>query len=250
MRKRILELIFICLLIACVVKEITYNVNKRIAVINFQFDDGCKEDSRIVELFDQFNMKCGFALPSTVSEKTILNDYQEYYRRGYEILSHSTNGTPMGDNSEEMEVIRDRMNDSKQLLEKCGFEIMGWVTPSSVLHDDYKPLLKEYYEYAYTNYYGVYDKSYEKRPYNKKDDNPYELYRISLDNSYNDIKVAIDKTIEDKGFLTFYFHGRDLTVENEDKIRNVLKYLKELENKKECMILPPNAAYNYYFVGK
>ena len=222
----------------------TENYNQPIATICFQFDDGCEEDEIIVQEFDKYDLKCGFALLSEMdTQKT--DKYLSWQKQGYEILAHSTDGYPMQDDTYKKYVIRHKMKKSKRILISKGFDIQGWVTPSSQLKEEFKSLVPSYYEYAYTNYYGPYKQ--DKRPYNLLEDGEYELYRMDLYGSVDTNIKAIEQTIENNGLITFYFHSRDLNQELRESIDNTLSYVRDAVNDGRCVCLPPNSAYNYYF---
>lgn len=250
MKRRISVKIWIGLVLVFVLAIVIYRNNKKsesIAVINFQFDDGNENDFQIVDMFERYGLKCGFSLVSTISNSIRLHEYQKWYLDGYDVLAHSTDGVPMAEKILNKEEIRLKIIKSKYILEASGFEIHGWVTPSSKLNNSYKNILKQGFDYGYTEYYGHYDEACEKRPYNTKYDNVYNLYRIDLYNEYEDIILAIDTTIKNKGFLTFYYHSADLTEEDTNKICSVLEYITEKMDEDLCLCLAPNKAFEYYF---
>lgn len=212
------------------------------SVITFIFDDGVKEDSKIVELFDKHSLKCGFALISWLSEEDYLR-YLEYQNNGYEILAHSTDGEPMVTDIFSETDVAYKLSESKKILTEWDMNITGWVSPSSVLNEKYIGLLKKDYNFGYTKYYGTYEISDTLRPYNLLNDDPYRLWRIDLYNSLEDLEHAIDLTYENNGMLTLYFHSYDLNSDQIKKIEELLEYIKQ----KQIKVLPPNAAFEYYY---
>lgn len=72
--------------LAILIAAITFQHHK--GVVTFIFDDGIVKDAKIVEIFDKYNLKCGFALISSLSEEEYKR-YLGYQNNGYEILSHS-----------------------------------------------------------------------------------------------------------------------------------------------------------------
>ena len=58
--------------------------------LTFSFDDGRKEDRRLVELFNQYGMKGTFNLNSGLhnAERIPISEYKELYR-GHEVACHT-----------------------------------------------------------------------------------------------------------------------------------------------------------------
>lgn len=232
---------------AAEVKKQKLNSNRRLGTINFQFDDGAEEDADIAAVFDAYNLKCSFAILSTVSmaDQAVYLGFQE---RGFEILSHSTDGGTMNDPEIDPETLKTKMLTAKTILENKGFNIRGWVTPSSQMADVFKPLVKKYYDYGFTNYYGpYYADSAEKEPYSTIEKSPYELFRVDLSSGLENIKTAVDRCIENSGFLTFYYHGADMNESMYSNLEGILAYITEKSTAEECVCLPASAAFDYYY---
>jgi hypothetical protein len=125
----------------------------RKAVINFQFDDAnLVGDTICKNIFDEFGYKCDFALPSGVAADVAKTKvYLNFQNQGFGILSHSTDGAGMSsiaDDNIKQKYIK-KMKDSYIILRNAGFNIHGWVTPSSGLHDDLYDALAEIYDYGF-----------------------------------------------------------------------------------------------------
>lgn len=228
------------------------NNDTRHATICFIYDDGTATDSDIVEIFDSRRLKCGFALMSSIVTNARCGEYLDYQKRGYSMLSHSTDAVPMDDPDADRDTIFGKVLTSKQLLEASGFDIRGWVTPSSTMADTFKPMLEQIYDYGYTVWYEGpnHDGKYEpggSRPYNEFADSRYDLWRITQFTSTANLELAIDECISNKGFLTIYFHSADLTPAHRTRLENVLDYVKTKMAEFKIKCLAPNEAYDYYF---
>lgn len=212
-------------------------------IISFQFDDGNATDSEIKDTFDDFGLKCGFAVPTSVSD---ISKYYAWQNDGFEVLSHSINGETMTNTMDTVEAER-RMKESKGTLEELGLNITGWVTPSSSLGSNHLSAVGKYYEFAYTVSLGNFNNDGTQIPYDTFETDTRKLKRVSLESTtYENIIAAIDKTIEDVGFLTFYAHdfSRGLTT---DILNNVLTYLKSKVDGGECLVLKPTDAYKHFY---
>ena len=225
------------------------NNDSRHPVITFIFDDGVTEDSDIVDIFEAKNLKCGFALVSTIatsaSEASKINNYLNWQKIGYSILSHSTDGTGMNDPSVSTSAIRDKLLLSKQRLNAAGFDIKGWVTPSSQMAESFRPLLNSLYDYAYTIYYGSYSSS--NPCYNTFNEGSYNMWRLDLMNTYDNIVAGIDACISNKGFLTIYCHAAQMQPSHFTLLADVLDYINGKIASYDVKCLAPNDAYDYYF---
>lgn len=212
-------------------------------IISFQFDDGNATDVEIKGIFDDFGLKCGFAVPTSVSD---IAKYYAWQQEGFEVLSHSINGETMTNTMDPAEAEL-RMKVSKEMLEELGLNITGWVTPSSSLGSNHLSAVGKYYEFAYTVSLGKFNNDGTQIPYDTFETDTRKLKRVSLESTtYENIIAAIDKTILDGGFLTFYAHdfSRGLTTEI---LNNVLTYLKSKVDGGECLVLKPTDAYKHFY---
>ena len=212
-------------------------------IINFQFDDGNATDAEVKGIFDDYGLKCGFAVPTNVSSAS---NYYAWQREGFEVLSHSINGETMTNSMSSTEAER-RMKLSKVTLKSLGFDITGWVTPSSSLGSNHLPAVGKYYEFAYTVSLGKFNNDGTQIPYDTLETDTHKLKRVSLESTtYENVIAAIDKTITDGGFLTFYAHdfSRGLTKEI---LNDVLTYVKAKMDNEECLVLKPTDAYKHFY---
>ena len=221
------------------------NKDTRHAVISFIFDDGNVNDGDIADVFKEYGFKCGFALISSIVTNARSNVYLKLQDEGFSMLSHSTDATAMNDPTEDPDVINGKLLTSKQLLTKAGFDIRGWVTPSSVMDASFRHLLFYKYNYGFTVYYGNYQPGVPA--YNTFSDSPYNLFRLSLYSQTSDIETAIDEAISNQGLLTIYFHGADWASAYETRLRDVLDYIVTKMNNYYIKCLAPNEAFDYFY---
>lgn len=216
-------------------------------VINFTIDDGVlTTDAKIYNTFKTKGLVCGFALPTNINS-SYFDTYLKFQAEGFEILSHSTDGAPMSDDTQELNVIENKMKSSKVFLEKKGFNITGWVTPSSALNDKYINLLRKYYEYGYTVYLGTWTNSLGTNPYNEFKEDTCRLKRVSLESSTLDnVLLSIDEVCKNGGMLSFYAHGfkGNLT---EESLNTILEYVNTKIENDECVVMTPTECYRYFF---
>jgi hypothetical protein len=215
-------------------------------VINFQFDDGITTDANVVSLFKSYNYFCGFALPTPINRDT---EYLQYQEDGFEILSHATYGDAMSSGTTPSTEIELVMRTSKELLTARGFNIKGWVTPASELHESYMPIVKKYYEFAFTDYLGEWNTTMPENPYNTFIEDTRRLKRVSMQSSTQQSCLdAIDKVIADGGILTFYAHSYpDGTVLPQTKMVAILDHLKTKTDANKCLVLKPSDAYTHLY---
>lgn len=121
-------------------------------ILNFQFDDAIVAGDTICKgIFDDFGYKCDFAITSKVANSTSESVYLDFQKQGFHILSHSTDGGGMGsvtdDADKEAKIAK--MKTSYEILRSRGFDIHGWVTPSSSLHSSLYAPLAEIYDYGF-----------------------------------------------------------------------------------------------------
>ena len=223
--------------------DILSNAEHRIATINFQFDDGVVNDEKIYNIFKSHNMTCGFALLSTNNRD---QEYLRYQDEGFEILSHSTDGEGMSRG--DIDVVEEKMKTSKRILTAKGYKIRGWVTPSSVLNEAFIPVMRKYYDYGYTVYYGEYVSG---NPTFDKTADLNKLSRVSVQaTTLENQKKAVDEAILNNGFLTFYGHAADLDGSDNETTENLnalLEYISDKVENLQCYVLKPSDAIDYYF---
>ena len=228
---------------------------RRVCAISFQFDDCDDNDAQIVSVFDAKKARCGFAFIASSSNRTNKGaTYLGYQAKGYEILSHSTDGAVMNAVTPDMtmQYADQRIRDSYYYLTNMGFNIRGWVTPNSEMAAEFIPLLVPWYDYATTvyYYYGSTASDGSTTPYQDKTKSLMKLHRMSLENStLAELKAIVDDAITNRAFLTFYGHSAnlgngDFTTEN---IAALIDYIQSKEANYTCHLLKPCDAVDYYF---
>lgn len=184
------------------IKRVDDNVviKKRKATVSFIFDDGNAKDADIKAIFDSHNKKCGFAVYAPVNSR-----YAVYSEEGYEILAHAT--SPVSDPTEAK--IRQQLNTAyNAVVEAIGY-CKGWVTPSSVMDEEFRPLVYDYYGYGYTIYRG--SAATPSDACMSKTLKTYGLWRSSLQSlSLAQQKAIIDYAVANNLMVCFYGHAADL----------------------------------------
>lgn len=222
--------------------------NIRFPCINFQFDDGAANDANIVSIFQQFNLTCGFAIISNMSSSDVTR-YLGYQTDGFEMICHADSGTGMADATVSPETIENRLKTSKDILERYGFHIKGFVTPNSTMADVFKPILRKYYQWAETVYFGSYTGT--GQPYMKPVDGVYNGWRVSLQTTtLANQKAAVDACIANYGVLTFYGHSADMDGSDNLTTANLTELLTYIAAKVQngyCKVGNPSDIIQNYF---
>ena len=133
------------------VEPFSFIQRTRKPIIDFQFDDGLVAGDSICKgIFDEYGYKCDFAITSGISAQGV-EVYLNFQKEGFHILSHSTDGAGMGSVTDEADKTFkiNKMKESYRILKSKGFDIHGWVTPSSGLHDSLYEPLAEIYDYGF-----------------------------------------------------------------------------------------------------
>ena len=216
-------------------------------VINFIFDDGNTSDAVIKSLLQTYGFVCGFALITTVNRD---GEYLADQVDGFEILSHSIDGTSMSDGAASIATIENKFKTSKSILEGRGFNVTGWVTPASQLNAIYLPSFKKHYEFGFTDYLGTWNTGLGEDPFNKFSEDSRSLKRVSMQSTLeSDCLLAIDTVIANgEGMLTFYAHGYpDGTALPSTKMIAILDYVKAKVDAGDCLVLTPTDAYRHLY---
>lgn len=221
------------------------SVGIRKPTLSFVFDDGNATDSDIVNIFDGYGFKCAFAILSTIEVTT--GKYLEYQANGHEILSHSTDGNIMDLSVTDIASIEAKLKTSKEVLESKGFDIRGWVTPSTDFNHNAFSALCKYYEYGF----GHLHKDGHRRNYVHTlfSEDIRQLDRYGLEGStVEETKAFIDSIINECGYGCFYAHAlstsNNFTREN---LVEILDYIKSKVDNGELIVdIPRNAINEYY----
>lgn len=215
--------------------------------ISFIFDDGLPSTSDLVSLFDSYGWKCGFAILANSNLPNIKDNFLSYQSKGYEILSHSTDGVAMQDDSLTIDDVETKMKKSKEILINNGFNITGWVTPSTWLNNKYFDNLCKYYEYGF----GHLDTNQVVNHHVFWGNDIRQLERWSLQSkTLEQTKTEIDSTINECGYLCFYAHAYPSTVNDNFTIENmkiIMDYIKKYIDNGKVQVLTPRCAINDYY---
>jgi peptidoglycan/xylan/chitin deacetylase (PgdA/CDA1 family) len=101
--------------------------------VTFSYDDGCKQDKRLAEIFDRYGMKCTFNHNSDSMRKEHFTkeEVEEYFlSKGHEIAVHGSLHRANGA-IRTIEGIREVLDCRLELEEKCGRIIRGMAYPDS-----------------------------------------------------------------------------------------------------------------------
>lgn len=220
-------------------KELLYtglNLKKRRASVSFIFDDGVEGDVSIKAIFDNHLKKCGFAVFSPIASR-----YKTYYDEGFELLAHAS--SPISTPTEELE--RAQMKTAYDNVVALVGECHGWVTPSSALADQFKPLVYDYYEYGYTVYKGNIATPSESGM--TKDMKSYALWRSSVESiTLAEQKAIIDYAVANNLMVCFYGHGYNLDTGGNFTSANLNELLSYCDTVGIDVMLPYESVSNFF----
>jgi hypothetical protein len=210
----------------------------KLPCISFQFDDIVPEDSQIINLFDRYKAKCNFAFIANIEKiHQYASFYKELQNRGYGICSHSVDSKIFNTTNypSYTDAIRALAN-SKNVLEREGFVINGFVAPSSQFYTDLKDdesqrlkflsSVEKSYAYAFTGWGDTYNLG--------RQSNPCRLSRYSIEShTTEEIKTWIDGYMDADKIITLYAHSYNLGTINETcnemfdiaKVESILQYI-------------------------
>lgn len=222
--------------------------NTKLPTISFQFDDIVDNDVMVHDLFIEKGLTCGFAFVASDSK---LVQYKERYlgwqKEGFDIYNHSTNGDIFNTTNYTYDTALATIAEAKEKLEKAGFVVNGWVSPSSSLDASFLPIIKMFHAYGAT---------FQDEYKNGRESNPCQLIRYSLEShTLEEIKAEIDRSIENDKILVFYGHSSNFNSETPvtggiwdiNKLKDVLEYCIEKRNKGLCYLGNTDDCIKYYF---
>lgn len=214
----------------------------------FICDDATEGDVNTKALFDSFGMKCGFAVIANGALESKLERYLQFQNDGFEILSHSTDGKGMSTSSSlTPEEVEGRLKSSMEQLSALGFNVNGWVTPSTWLKAEYLRLISKYYQYGF----GHTDSNPESwAGYHSFDGRDIRhLDRWSLQShAIEETMTAIQNCITNCGFMCFYGHAYPSNDNmNEENMHTILSFLKAKADAGEIIVDVPRRAINNYY---
>lgn len=210
----------------------------------FEFDDGTDGDVNTKVLFDSYGFKCGFALLADSSLESKKDRYLSYQNEGFEILSHSIDGTAMG--TMDAETANTKMKQSYDILTGNGFDITGFVTPSTWLSVGAFEQLKKYYQHGW----GHLESNTTEQIHKFGDKDVRQLERWSLQsNTVQQTLAKIDNCVTQNGLLCFYGHSYPQTSDNMtvENMKTILDYIKILVDSGVAKVQTPRDAINDFF---
>lgn len=171
--------------------------------VSFIFDDGYDSVRTVLApLFASYGAKFGAAIPVSYVGSPGRLTYQtlaEFSRTGNEILNHATSGDVMSTPDKGYGGVKAELGTCWDTLNRLGIPNTGFVTPSSVLHENYNDVILEYCDYAFT-------KAALNTPI-LPGTNPHALHRFNLSgNSEANCVAAIDALVDVRGAIVFYAH--------------------------------------------
>ena len=212
------------------------NLKKRRASVSFIFDDGVANDVQIKAIFDSHSKKCGFAVYSPIASR-----YKTYYDEGFEILAHASAPISSPTEASERAQMKTAYDNVVALVGKCH----GWVTPSSALADQFKPLVYDYYEYGYTVYKGATTTPSEVGM--TKDLKTYALWRSSVESlTLAEQKAIVDYAVANNLMICFYGHGYNLDTGGNFTSANLNELLSYCDTVGIDVILPYESVSNFF----
>ena len=227
-------------------KTIRLYPNEKLPTISFEFDDISENDVDVHNLFVEKGLRCGFAfVASDAIIKRYSSTYLDWQREGFDILNHSIDGKEVITNNYDYNAALNAIATAKEKLEKAGFVINGWVSPSSVLSSEFLPIIKKFHAYGFTM-----KDSFE----NGRQSNPCQLIRYGMQgNTLEQIKSKIDEYISKDKILVLYGHSADFGTSyvgetwDINKIGKVLDYCLEKRNSGLCYLGNTDDCIKYYF---
>ena len=117
--------------------------------LTFSYDDGEKQDIRLIELFNKYGLKGTFNLNSglmaekveTPSSKVALEQIPEVYK-GHEVAVHAVNH-PFLEKLHPTEIVTEILNDRKTLEKYTGYGVRGMAYPFGTYNQDVLRIIKD-----------------------------------------------------------------------------------------------------------
>lgn len=117
--------------------------------LTFSYDDGEKQDIRLIELFNKYGLKGTFNLNSGLmsekidpnSSKVALEQIPEVYK-GHEVAVHAVNH-PFLEKLHPTEIVTEILNDRKTLEKYTGYVVRGMAYPFGTYNSDVLRIIKD-----------------------------------------------------------------------------------------------------------
>jgi peptidoglycan/xylan/chitin deacetylase (PgdA/CDA1 family) len=242
----------LCVFTCCSINEELIENDKK-AVISFIFDDLNTSDIEVKLIFDEFGFKPSFALVGNRINDTTIKLYKQFYEDSISILAHSFSHPRMNDfGSITKNEVYEELITSKNIIEKHGIKVKGFVTPSSELHSNFISIVDTIFDYSFTQKTSKFNKTVKLSYLSRfgiesnisKDD--HNIYKITN---------KIDSAIKNNELLVLYGHqipstysdvnGKSLV--SKQDLRKILSYLKLKVDSGQCLVLPSDLAIENYF---
>ena len=117
--------------------------NGKNKALTFSYDDGVRQDKRLIEIFDKYGLKATFNLNSGLLGKNIYleregvkvehfkfepHEIKEVYKN-HEVAAHTVKHPSLPKVEDDAEVIRQVEEDRQKLSELLGYEVVGFAYP-------------------------------------------------------------------------------------------------------------------------
>ena len=126
-----------------------FRTSGKLKAVTFSYDDGVTQDVRLIELLNQYHLKCTFNLNSGLMGAGFINNHNgrmiTHYKirredvravyAGHEIAAHTINHPRLTELSEK-EIIQEVEQDRLRLSELAGYEVVGMAYPCGGVNND------------------------------------------------------------------------------------------------------------------
>lgn len=212
-------------------------------VVSFIFDDARQSVyDKALPIFQNYNKTASVALITENLEVSVnlamtTNNVLDLVNAGWDMMCHGYKSTQLTDSTTNDVAIRE-ITYAKEIANKYGVELNGYVAPYGVTPQKFLPLIKQNFKYGYCNYEsGLMDYSKDL----------YTINRYSLENkTKSQIDEKINECLTSKGFLTFYCHEilDDTSVGNS---ATMIEYIITKCNELGIKVMNVKDAMNYLF---
>ena len=171
------------------------------SIVCFNFDDGLAADSLTYTIFKEYGYPASFGLITDTlynTNKNSLNNYKDYEKDGFEILSHSSSHAYL-DTAKSDAVKYRELQVSADKLRELGFSANGFIAPYSTIEATNLAYAKNVYDYILVGGTGLNGKNGFKKK---------TITRVSaIGSGVVGCKALIDQAISDNQLLIFYDHA-------------------------------------------
>ena len=222
-------------------------IHARRPIIAFILDGEYDRNATMEEIFSRHGMRIGFAPQYTTTFANNPKDtYLAWQEKGHEILAHGTyilSGDTYTD-----EQAKEYINASYTTFKGYGFDVHGFIGSSGKVDEKYLPTIKKYYDYAAT------ENNHESGGSIKESclffgvDNPYNLWRYSVQRTpLEQCKAAVDRAMETGGLLLFMGHANssDIAYLTDENVEALLTYIEQVG---ATVKTPYEAIKDYYSI--